>query len=587
MQAKYEWAERPIDSAAALKLSREVELPEVIARVLVSRGISSADEARSFLAPDIKRDLASPYRFPGIAEAVSRIWQAVEGREHIIIFGDFDVDGVCAVTILKKTLAAVGAPAGVFLPLREQEGYGLTVPAIERCLAESSVKPGLIITVDCGIGSVDEVAMLRERGIDVVITDHHECGDVLPAAAAVVNPHRGASPGAEFLCGAGVAFKLAHALVLRAQQAGVETDRGLAGQLVVAAGLATVADIVPLRGENRLLASSAMKLWKNFAGVGLHALMNRALQKPLDAPDAYTFGFVLGPRINASGRMGSAMVAYELLMTEDKDHARELAAELESFNGERRGVQCRILDLARDQSGLSEGDCTAAAIIVGGPECTCGEEEGWHPGVAGIVASQLCEESGKPAAVIVFNSDGSGRGSVRAGQAYHALDALAAAGEALDGYGGHARAAGFQLKPGSFERFKELFCSACASQAGLSSAVPRLVFESWLEPGQISYEMAGYVRKLAPFGLENRMPRWALRNVEVQSVRALGPSSDHMQFVLKTDSERTVRAVWFKSGDLSRKIVKGSRVDIVFELVQSDFRGFPEIELHVIDMRGA
>jgi single-stranded-DNA-specific exonuclease len=346
-----------------------------------------------------------------------------------------------------------------------------------------------------------------------------------------------------------------------------------------------VADIVPLKGENRLFASSSMKLWKNYAGEGLHALMNRALPKPQDVPDAYTFGYVLGPRINACGRMDSAMVAYELLMTKDRDRARELAAELEGFNGERRGVQCRILELAREQCGLNRGRCDTAAIIVGGYDGSCSADEGWHPGVAGIVASQLCEESGRPSAVVVFDSSGGGRGSVRAGSAYHALDALAKSVEVLEGFGGHARAAGFQLKPNSFERFKELFCAACAEQVEAGERVSSIDVEAWLEPQQITYEMAGYVRKLAPFGLENRMPRWALRGVEIDNIRTMGPSAEHMQFVLRTGEQVTVRAVWFKCGNLTGVLDKGDCVDVVFELVQSDFRGFPEIELRIIDMR--
>jgi single-stranded-DNA-specific exonuclease len=586
MRAGHEWMERPADAAATAELGRKLALPEVIARVLVSRGVADEAQARSFLFPEIARDLASPWLFPGVEEAVSRIWRAVERKEPIIIFGDFDVDGVCAAAILSKALAAVGGQSSVFLPLREQEGYGLSAAAVNRCLEEADVKPGLLVTVDCGIGSAAEVAMLAERGIDVVITDHHECGETLPGAAAVVNPHRGASPGAEHLCGAGVAFKVAHGLVLRAQQAGVATDRGLAGQLVVAAGLATVADIVPLRGENRLLAASAMKLWKNFAGAGLHALMNRALTRPREVPDAYTFGFVLGPRINASGRMGSAMIAYELLMTADRERARELAAALEGFNGERRGVQSRILDLAREQCGLSRGECTDAAVVVGGAESGAETEEGWHSGVAGIVASQLCEESGRPAAVIVFDSAGGGRGSARAGAEYHALEALASAGETLESFGGHARAAGFQLKPGQLERFKELFCAACAAQAEGLPDTSHLVFESWLEPAQLTCEMAGMVAMLAPFGLDNRAPRWAVRNLEISEARVMGAGAEHMSFVLKTDTENAVRAVWFKCGDLRREFPGGSRVDILFEMVESDFRGFSELELHIVDMKG-
>lgn len=585
MEAKYKWVERRTDKAAALKLSRELRLPEEIAWVLVSRGITSKQEALSFLSPNIKRDLGEPTAFPGVARAAERIWQAVINNDHIVIFGDFDVDGVCAAVILDKTLQALGAKTGVFLPRREAEGYGLATPALERCLRERDAKPALIVTVDCGIGSVAEVDFLRGEGIDVVITDHHERGQKLPAAAAIVNPHCGASPGAEHLCGAGVAFKVAHALVLRARQAGMEVDKNLAGQLVVAAGLATVADIVALRGENRIFASSAMKLWKNHAGVGLHALMNRALTRPRDIPDAYTFGFVLAPHINASGRMNSAMVAYELLMTNDVDRARELAARLEGFNGERRSAQGRILAMARSQCGLESGEFDGGAVVVGGAGGCRVRERSWHPGVAGIVASQLCEESGRPAAVVVFDREGGGRGSVRAGAAYNALGALEKSNEALDGFGGHARAAGFQLKPHGFDRFKELFCRACAEQVAVSGDVDALTFEAWLEPRQITYDMVAHVKKLAPFGLANRMPRWAMRDVELENVRVMGATGEHMRFLLKTGAEATVRAVWFKCGDLSSSLRKGDKVDLVFELVQNDYCGYPKIELRIVDMR--
>ncbi len=585
MQAKYRWNFTSADENTALSLSRALELPLVIARVLVGRGISTKEEARRFLAPDIGRDLADPSLFPGVTEAVERIWRAVTQREQIVIFGDFDVDGIAAAVILKKALAAVGADGEVFLPLREREGYGLSFKAIERCLAECRVKPALIITVDCGIGSVEQVAWLRTQGIDVVITDHHECGEILPEAVALVNPHLGASPGAEAICGAGVAFKVAHALIKRASQEGVQVEKGVAGRLVVPAGLATVADIVPLTGENRLFASSAMKLWKSHAGAGLHELLLRAQQRPIDTPDAYTFGFVLGPRINASGRMDSAMVAYELLMTGDRERARELAVLLEGLNGERRGVQNRILELARRQCGLAEGSCQAAAIVVGGLENEANDEEGWHPGVAGIVASQLSEESGRPAAVIVYNKAGGGRGSARAGARYHALDALARASEALEGFGGHARAAGFQLKPGASARFAELFCQACAEQSCGSESAPSISVEAWIEPEHISCEMAEYVRQLAPFGLENRMPLWAMSGVLVESVHTMGNGGDHMQFVFNTGAQKSVRAVWFKSGNLSEVVARGDKVDVVFELLQSDFRGYKEIELRIVDMK--
>ncbi|MDD2598389.1 MAG: single-stranded-DNA-specific exonuclease RecJ [Kiritimatiellae bacterium] len=585
MQAKYRWDFTKSEGQDTFNFSREFGLPPALARVLYSRGIATCEQARRFLLPNIKQDLTDPAFFPGIADAVERIWLAITGKEPVMIFGDFDVDGIAAAVILKKALAALGADASVFLPQRSTEGYGFTLKALQRALLDAQPQPTLIITVDCGIGAVAEVAWLREQGIDVIITDHHECAPIQPAAVAVINPHLGAPPGAESICGAGVAFKLAHALIQYAAQEGVQVEKGISGQWVVLAGLASVADVVPLTGENRLFAASAMKLWRNHAGAGLRQLMLRAQTGPAGIPDAYTFGFVLGPRINAAGRMDSAMKAYELLTTEDIDLARGLAAQLEGYNGERRGIQTRILKEAREQCGVASGSCQDAAIVVGGLENSDDPKNGgWHPGVVGIVAAQLSEESGKPAAVIVFNSEGGGRGSVRAGAGYHALLALTSAAETLDGFGGHAQAAGFQLKPGCFEHFKALFCQACAEHSGNSDTAPAITVEAWIEPDELSLEMASQIERLAPFGMANRMPLWAMRGVTIESLRVIGSQGEHMQFVLKMGSKPSVRAVWFRCGNLCNILTKGDVVDLVFELLQSDFRGSNEVELRIVDM---
>ncbi|MFA7172373.1 MAG: single-stranded-DNA-specific exonuclease RecJ [Kiritimatiellia bacterium] len=585
MQAKYRWDFTKIEGQNTSTLCQEFGLPPALARVLHSRGIATCEQARQFLVPDIKQDLTDPALFSGVADAVERIWVAITKKEPIMIFGDFDVDGIAAAAILKQAFTALGAEASVFLPRRGTEGYGFTLKALQRALHESQPQPSLIITVDCGVGAVEEVAWLQDQGIDVIITDHHECGPIRPAAVAVINPHLGAPVGAESICGAGVAFKLAHALIQRAGQEGFHVKRGVSGQWVVLAGLASVADVVPLTGENRLFAASAMKLWKNHAGVGLRQLMLRAQTGPAGTPDAYTFGFVLGPRINAAGRMDSAMTAYELLTTEDIDHARRLAAQLEGYNGERRGIQARILKEAREQCGVASGSCQDAAIVVGGCENPDDPKaDGWHPGVVGIVAAQLSEESGKPAAVIVFNREGGGRGSVRAGTGYHALSALASAGETLDGFGGHAHAAGFQLKSGGFERFKVLFCQACAEHSDHTDTAPAITVEAWIEPEQISLGLAAQIERLAPFGMANRMPLWAMRGVAIESLRVLGSKEEHMQFIFEMGARQSVRAIWFRCGNLCRILSKGDVVDLVFELVQSDFRGPLEIELRIVDM---
>jgi single-stranded-DNA-specific exonuclease len=323
---KFRWLDVETDEAAAGELSRALGLPPPVARALAARGVKTLGEARAFLHPDLKEHLGDPLAFPGARAAAERLWAAIREKRDIVVFGDFDADGVAAAAVLVTALRRLGGAAEVFLPTRDPEGYGLTLAALERCLRERGRAPDVLVTVDCGIASRAEVEHLNRLGVEVIVTDHHEPAGALPPAAAVVNPKVGASPGAEHLCGAGVAFKVAHALAGLGKANGWYRGGALGGDLLVPAGLATVADIVPLTGENRLLVWSALKHWNRFAGSGLRALLARAAQQTAQAPDAYTFGFVLGPRINAAGRMDSAMVAYELLTTGDRDRAAELAA---------------------------------------------------------------------------------------------------------------------------------------------------------------------------------------------------------------------------------------------------------------------
>jgi single-stranded-DNA-specific exonuclease len=470
--------------------------------------------------------------------------------------------------------------------VREPEGYGLTFAALERCLRERGRAPSILVTVDCGINSVAEVAHLRAQGVAVIITDHHEPGAELPQAEVLVNPRLCSSKGTEYLCGAGVAFKVAHALVEVGKERGWYQGSGLCGELLPSVGLATVTDVVPLTGENRLFVSSALKHWGRFAGEGLRALLSRASSRTVDAPDAYTFGFVLGPRINAAGRMDSAMVAYELLTTRDRDRAAELAVKLEGFNGQRKGVEERIIAAARKQCGLDSAEAVfdAAAVVVGNDGSHAGEA-GWHPGVIGIVAARLSDAAGRPAAVVAFDATGAGRGSVRAGEGYHALQALTAADAALAGFGGHERAAGFHVKPGAFEEFKRLFCAACQRQALAGGSVRSLTVDGWLEPKQLSLELHKEQQRLAPFGMGNPAPRWGLRGAVIERLQPVGAAGEHLQFTFSLGQGERVRGVWFRHGGVTEAVrATGGRVDVVFELSRSDFGGEPTVELKVVDL---
>lgn len=589
MLPKFRWEGAEADERSVVALSAVLGLSLPVARVLASRGVTTPEEAAAFLSPELKTHLGHPFEFPGARAAAERLWAAVRAGREIVVFGDFDADGVAAAAVLATALRHIGGTVEVFLPVREPEGYGLTFAALERCLRERGRAPGVLVTVDCGIGSVAEVAHLRALGIEVILTDHHEPGAALPQAEVIVNPRLGSSKGAENLCGAGVAFKVAHALVEVGKAEGWYQGSGLCGELLAPVGLATVTDVVPLTGENRLFVSSALKHWGRFAGEGLRALLSRAAAQTVDTPDAYTFGFILGPRINAAGRMDSAMVAYELLTTKDRDRAAELAAKLEGFNGKRKGVEERIIAAARRQCGLdaAEGRFEAAAVVVGSDGQHAGEA-GWHPGVIGIVAARLSDAAGRPAAVVAFDADGAGRGSVRAGEGYHALDALAAAGETLAGFGGHARAAGFHVKPGAFEQFKQLFCEACATQAVAGGAGRKLTVDGWLEAEQVALDLFREQQRLAPFGMGNPAPRWGLRGVTVERAQPVGSSGEHLQLTFKLKRGASVRGVWFRHGGVTEAVrAAGGRFDVVFELVQSDFGGETSAELRVVDMAPA
>ena len=582
MLPKYTWRETAVDEAAVQTLAQCAGVCAPVARVLVARGAVSPEAAEAFLKPDLKAHLSAPFDFPGVRAAAERLWAAVRGGREIVVFGDFDADGVAAAAVLVTTLQKIGGRAEVFLPVRDPEGYGLTFAALERCFGARGKLPDLLVTVDCGIGAVEEVAYLCGRGVEVIVTDHHEPGAELPHAAVIVNPRLGAAPGAEHLCGAGVAFKVAHALAELGRAEGWYRGGPFGGELLAAVGLATVADIVPLTGENRVFVASALKHWGRFAGTGLRALLSRASSQTVDGVDATTFGFVLGPRINAAGRMGSAMVAYELLTTQDRDRAAELAAKLEAFNGERKGVESRIVAAARRQCGLEAAAFGDAAVVVGGDGAHAGGE-GWHPGVIGIVASRLSDEAGRPAAVVAFDEEGWGRGSVRACDGYHALEALAATGDALEGFGGHARAAGFRLRPGRFEAFKRRFCEACAKQT--PGAEPALTVDGWLAPEDLSLEFYREQQRLAPFGMGNPAPRWGVRKALLARAQPVGASGEHLQLAFSWASGKSVRGVWFRRGGLAETLhATGGRFDVVFELTRNDFAGESSAELQVIDM---
>ena len=571
----FRWTDVPVDEAVATSLAERFGLPRPAARVLASRGHGDAEVAARFLEPRLLH-LGDPLAFPGIATAAKRIWQAIRNAEPIVIFGDFDADGVTAAALLTDVIRALGGRVDAFLPDRVAEGYGLTAAALTRCLHEHPAMR-LLVTVDCGINSVAEVAQAQAAGVETIITDHHAPSDPLPPALALVNPRLGATPGAEHLCGAGVAFKLAHALL----KLGRSDDHDAASAYDIrgwldAVAVATVADVVPLLGENRILVTAGLAALAQRPRMGLKALKHRAgLQGP---PTSHHLAFLLGPRLNAAGRMRTGWPALRLLHATDWDAAVRLAVELEDLNAERRGVESRLMTEA---AGHLRQTPPAGAVVVAG--------FGWHVGTIGIVAARLAETWNLPAAVIALDADGGGRGSVRGGRGDNVVEALAACLPALQGFGGHPRAAGLQLKPGALEDFRTRFAAACAAQRGSGDPRPELPVDAWLTPGEIEPALWQALQRLEPFGEGHHCPRWGLRGLWLAATPTpVGEGGEHLRLALRADGI-VWQAVWFKMGRRSEELARlgASPLDAVFELHENTYGGGSTLEMRLTDLRPA
>ena len=580
------WRERRFDETdeARAEAFRSAGLSPILARLLASRGVTK-EGREAFLDPSLTR-LACPKDLPGIAEAVRVILPFLRAKQKIVVFGDYDADGVCASAILVTALRHLGGSAEAFIPHRFDEGYGMTAASLERLLREQK-DVALVVTVDNGISSPDEVAELRARGIQVVVTDHHLPGETLPQADALVNPRVQSCPGCADLCGAGVAFFLASALAQAATEEGLYTGPKFSGPLLVLAGLATVADLVPLKEQNRILVAQSLALFNRCAPCGLRELRDKAARSAA-ALTARDYGFLLAPRINAAGRMDTARAAFDLLVctVEDREDARQLASRIDGFNGLRRGFEQAMFQEACAQIDKAEKEEDVQAVVAWDAGCVAGttREQGWHLGVAGIVASRLLEHYHVPAAVAVGET-----GSVRAPDGYNVHDALAAASEHLVRFGGHAAAGGFTVKQGAFEAFRAAFTAACAEQrGGRAPDADARDFDGWVEPGELTLDLFKALRRLEPFGEGNPEPVFGLRGVTLREVRVMGVEGKHLSLAFV--NRDVPRAVWWGHGGRAEDLRKHAAkpYDILFTLTTSGFdSALPHLELRIVDLRPA
>jgi single-stranded-DNA-specific exonuclease len=520
------WSCEPYAAGESLRLAEALGVAPPVAAILTRRGLGDAAEARRFLTAE---DRHPPELLAGMGEACATILRHVEAGSRVVVFGDYDVDGVCATAILIRALRAVGADPAWRLPSRD-EGYGLSEPTVRELAGQGA---GLIVTVDCGVTAVAEVALARELGVEVVVSDHHRPGDSLPECP-VVHPALGGYPF-EHLCGAAVALKLSEALRRAAgtDPAGADDDLDIAG-------LATLCDMVPLVGENRRIARAGMAELARTRKQGLRALMAVAQLDPADL-DERAAGFRLGPRINAAGRLKRADAALELLLTEDRERGDEIARELDGLNHDRRETEQRILGEAER---LCRPQLAAASIVVAG--------EGWHPGVVGIVASRLVERHHRPCVVIALDGE-RGRGSGRSIDAYDLHAGLGAASDELLRHGGHRMAAGLEIVADRVDAFR----AALAAHAGAALAPGDLLAvqraDAVVPAGALTLDLAEQLDRLAPFGAGNPAPTLVVPAARVEHVTAMGKDGDHARFTLAGGSARA-RGVAFRTsqGELAQ-----------------------------------
>jgi len=581
------WRIHPHDPARIAALQRAAGIPAVVAELLICRGVSDPVAAQQFLDPKLSA-LREPDLLPGCRQAAERIQAAVAARRRIVIYGDYDVDGMTGTAILWLCLKLLGAEVSYYVPHRVDEGYGLNCEAIRTLAAE---KAELLVTVDCGIGSQDEALLARELGVELIITDHHEPGLRLPEAAAIVHPRL---PGGDYpfggLSGAGVAMKLAWALCQQASGAKrvAPRMRDFLVQAVGMAALGTVADVVPLVDENRVLVRHGLESLAAAPTLGLATLLNLAKITPRRHPDgkmrldAEDLAFQIAPRLNAAGRLGQPQLAVELLVTDRPERAQELAQYIDGLNATRQTLERSIQLAASKQAKESFDPAEDAALVLA--------DRGWHPGVIGIVAGRLADRFHRPVVMISWDKAGMrpGIGSARSVPGFDLHAALAECDEFLLTYGGHAAAAGLKIEEQQLAGFRGAFCDVAATRISPQQRVAELFVDVEAPLSAFTLQAVQQIERLAPFGQGNNRPLLCTTGVALAGpLKPLGSTGHHLALMLAQHGV-TLRAVAFGGSDWADELTAvDGPLDVAFRPVINNFRGRQSVELHLVDWRPA
>ena len=548
------------EAGAAQALARELCIPAPLAALLVQRGLSGADAARTFLRPSLEQ-LSDPMSLAGLGDAVAAIAGAVARRETIVVHGDYDVDGQSATALLTRALRQTGALVHGFVPHRLRDGYDFGPAGLAFAVA---VGAKLIVTCDCGITAVETVRRAEAAGIRVVVTDHHLPGAELPPATAVVDPARlDDRSGLEMLCGTGIAFKLVQALV-----PALGLPSALPMHLLDYVALATVADVVPLTGENRILVRHGLRLLSQSRWPGLRALIETSGLGNGELR-AGQVGFILAPRLNAAGRVGEAADGLRLLLTDSPDEATMLAQRLERLNEERQALDQRFLEEAIAQVDAAGPLDRRAGIVL------CSDD--WHPGVVGIVASRMVERYGRPTFLVCFDGD-IGKGSGRSISRFDLHSALTECGDLLERYGGHKMAAGVTLRRENFPAFRERFERVAGDRLGFDDLGPEQRVDLEIPLDEATDELEKLCRHLEPCGMGNAAPVFGVRGVDFTRRQRVG--TNHVKGALQ-DSSRSLDAIGFRLADRLAEL-GGGTVDAAFRLELNEFRGLTTLQARLL-----
>ncbi|MEK4028693.1 single-stranded-DNA-specific exonuclease RecJ [Pseudobacillus sp. FSL P4-0506] len=562
LKSKTRWIVQKTDEQVRDQLMEQLGISPLLASLLINRGITETDAARSFLY-DKGHEFHDPFLFDGMRTAIERIYRAIENEEPILVFGDYDADGVSSTSVMMTALTDLGAKVDFYIPNRFTEGYGPNESAF-RLAKEQGYQ--LIITVDTGIAAVNEAAVAAELSMDLIITDHHEPGPELPQALAIIHPNLpGGSYPFPYLAGVGVAFKVAHALYGHVPE-----------HLLDLAAIGTIADLVPLKGENRTIAKAGIKKLQQASRPGIEALLQLTSTKP-EAVDEETVGFMIAPRINAAGRLADAAPAVDLLLTKDRAEASELAQEIDAMNKERQTIVSEIAKEAIETVQAHYPPEKYPVIVVG--------KENWNAGVIGIVASRLVDTFYRPAIVLSFDPEtNKAKGSARSIPGFDLFKNLSECRELLPHFGGHPMAAGMTLELSDVDELRERLCSLASEQLSAEDLVPVTELDAVVPLAQVNLSVIEELNMLAPYGMGNPKPQVLIEKVEFSTIRKIGSDKTHLKLQLE-DPAGSLDSIGFGLGQYADHIAPFSKVSAIGELAVNEWNNIRKPQLFLKDLR--